>query len=297
LKQTVLVTGAGGQLGRELVLSAGSQVNCVGLDRVALDIGEPIAIDKLLREVQPQLLINAAAYTAVDKAESEPELAWKVNAQGPGHLASACAARGVRMIHVSTDFVFNGEATRPYLPDAPTSPVSEYGRGKLAGEQAVQLALPGALIVRTSWVYSRFGANFVKTMLRLMSEREELGVVCDQVGTPTWARGLAQALWAAAQRPQLQGIYHWSDAGQCSWYDFAQAIYEEGRAAGLLSKDVEIKPIPGTSYPTPAHRPAYSVLDKTSSLQDFEMQGVAWREQLRCMLLGMNEHRFEGQEK
>jgi len=297
LKQTVLVTGAGGQLGRELVLSAGSQVNCVGLDRVALDIGDPIAIDKLLREVQPQLLINAAAYTAVDKAESEPELAWKVNAQGPGHLASACAARGVRMIHVSTDFVFNGEATRPYLPDAPTSPVSEYGRGKLAGEQAVQLALPGALIVRTSWVYSRFGANFVKTMLRLMSEREELGVVCDQVGTPTWARGLAQALWAAAQRPQLQGIYHWSDAGQCSWYDFAQAIYEEGRAAGLLSKDVEIKPIPGTSYPTPAHRPAYSVLDKTSSLQDFEMQGVAWREQLRCMLLGMNEHRFEGQEK
>ena len=297
MKQTVLVTGAGGQLGRELVLSAGSQVNCVGLDRVALDIGDPIAIDKLLREVQPQLLINAAAYTAVDKAESEPELAWKVNAQGPGHLASACAARGVRMIHVSTDFVFNGEATRPYLPDAPTSPVSEYGRGKLAGEQAVQLALPGALIVRTSWVYSRFGANFVKTMLRLMSEREELGVVCDQVGTPTWARGLAQALWAAAQRPQLQGIYHWSDAGQCSWYDFAQAIYEEGRAAGLLSKDVEIKPIPGTSYPTPAHRPAYSVLDKTSSLQDFEMQGVAWREQLRCMLLGMNEHRFEGQEK
>lgn len=289
MKQTVVVTGAGGQLGRELTLTASSDVECIAFDRQSLDIVDPAAIYDLLQHKQPQLLINTAAYTAVDKAEVEPDLAMDVNARGPGHLATACAAAGVRMIHVSTDFVFDGEAARPYQPDAPTAPVSEYGRSKLAGERAVHSALPGALIVRTSWVYSRFGANFVKTMLRLMSERDELGVVCDQVGTPTWARGLANALWAAADRPQLQGTYHWSDAGVCSWYDFAQAIYEEGRSVGLLEGEVKIKPIPGSSYPTPAHRPAYSVLDKTSSWRDFETQGVAWREQLRAMLLDMKE--------
>lgn len=289
MKQTVLITGAGGQLGRELVLTAGAEVDCIACGRETLDISNRDMIAEMLRETQPQLLINTAAYTAVDKAELEPDLAMAVNARGSGYLATACAVAGVRMIHVSTDFVFDGEATQPYSPDAPTAPASEYGRGKLAGEQAVRTALPGALIVRTSWVYSRFGANFVKTMLRLMSEREELGVVCDQLGTPTWARGLANALWAAAERPQLQGIYHWSDVGVCSWYDFAQAIYEEGRAVELLHKEVKIKPIPGSSYPTPAHRPAYSVLDKTCSWRDFEMEGVPWREQLRAMLLDLKE--------
>jgi len=151
-------------------------------------------------------------------------------------------------------------------------------------------ALPGALIVRTSWVYSRFGSNFVKTMLHLMSERDELGVVCDQVGTPTWARGLAQAIWAAVSRPELHGIYHWSDSGVCSWYDFALAIYEEGSAIGILDRNTQVNPIPGSSYPTPAHRPAYSVLDKTKSWNDFEIEGVAWREQLGSMLLDMKEH-------
>lgn len=297
MKQTVLVTGAGGQLGRELVLVASSAVDCVAVNRKTLNIADPEAVSAQLKETQPQLVINTAAYTAVDKAESEPEQAWRINAHGPGILATACAAQGVRMIHLSTDFVFSGDASQPYQPGAPCSPVSEYGRGKLAGEKAVLEALPEALIVRTSWVYSRFGANFVKTMLRLMSEREELGVVCDQLGTPTWARGLAQALWAAASRPQLQGIYHWSDEGVCSWYDFARAIYEEGRAAGLLTSEVEIKPIPGASYPTPAQRPVYSVLDKTSSWRDFELQGVAWREQLRSMLLDMKAYKEEGSEQ
>ncbi len=289
MKQTVLITGAGGQLGRELLLTAGSAFNCIGVDRKGLDISDPDAIVSILRESQADVLINAAAYTAVDKAESEPELAGRVNALAPGYLASACAANDVRMIHLSTDFVFDGEATQPYQPDSPTAPVSEYGRGKLAGEVAVESVLPEALIVRTSWVYSRFGSNFVKTMLHLMSEREQLGVVCDQFGTPTWARGLAQALWAAAARPQLHGTYHWSDAGVCSWYDFACAIYEEGRAVGLLKNEVRVKPIPASNYPTPAHRPAYSVLDKTSSWRDFELEGVAWRDQLRSMLLDMKE--------
>jgi dTDP-4-dehydrorhamnose reductase len=293
LKQTVLITGAGGQLGRELQLTAGSAFNCIPVDRKGLDISDPEAIANKLRESKADILINAAAYTAVDKAESEPDLAARVNALAPGYLASACAANDVRMIHLSTDFVFDGEATQPYQPQSATAPVSEYGRGKLAGEVAVQSALPEALIVRTSWVYSRFGSNFVKTMLRLMSEREELGVVCDQLGTPTWARGLAQALWAAAARPQLGGTYHWSDAGVCSWHDFACAIYEEGRAVGLLDNEVVIKPIPASSYPTPAHRPAYSVLDKTNSWRDFEVEGVAWRDQLRSMLLDMKEHSNE----
>ncbi len=293
MKQTVLVTGAGGQLGRELALTAGSAVDCIVIERSALDIGDSAAVLALLAAHKPQLLINAAAYTAVDNAESEPELAWRANAQAPGDLAAACAAQGVRMIHLSTDFVFDGAASEPYQPYFPTSPVSEYGRGKLAGEEAVRESLPEALIVRTGWVYSRFGANFVKTMLRLMSQRDQLAVVSDQVGTPTWARGLANALWAAADRPQLSGIYHWSDAGQCSWYEFARAIYEEGRAAGLLSKSVEIDPIPATSYPTPARRPLYSVLDKKSTWRDFELEGVAWREQLRTMLLDMKEHEDE----
>lgn len=293
LKQTVLITGAGGQLGRELLLTAGPAFNCVGVDHKELDICDPDAIQSALRDCEADALINAAAYTAVDKAEAEPELAQRVNGLAPGYLAAACAASNVRMIHLSTDFVFDGEAAQPYSPSATTSPVSEYGRGKLAGEAAVQEALAEALIVRTSWVYSRFGNNFVKTMLRLMSDREELGVVCDQLGTPTWARGLAQALWAAAERPQLQGIYHWSDVGVCSWHDFACAIYEEARAAGLLSADVVVKPIPASSYPTPAHRPAYSVLDKASSWADFECEGVPWRNQLRSMLMDMKEYSNE----
>jgi dTDP-4-dehydrorhamnose reductase len=295
LKQTVLITGAGGQLGRELVLTAPSKVVCVAVDRQGLDIGDGEAVTSLLEKTRPQLLINAAAYTAVDRAESEPENAQRVNTRGPANLAAACAAQGVRLIHLSTDFVFDGNATEAYQPDAPCSPMSEYGRGKLAGEKAVYDALPEALIVRTGWVYSCFGANFVKTMLRLMAERDDLGVVCDQRGTPAWARGLANALWAAAARPHLRGVYHWSDRGVCSWYDFALAIYEEGRAVGLLSTDVEIRPIPASSYPTPAHRPAYSVLDKTSSWRDLELEGVPWREQLRSMLIDMKAHEYEGQ--
>jgi dTDP-4-dehydrorhamnose reductase len=188
------------------------------------------------------------------------------------------------LIHISTDFVFDGSASQPYKPDAATAPLGEYGRSKRAGELAVQSVLPQALILRTGWVYSRYGSNFVKTMLRLMSERDDLAVVADQVGTPTWAHGLAEAVWACAARPQLSGIYHWSDAGVCSWYDFAVAICEEAFALGLLASTVKIRPITALEYPTPAHRPAYSVLDKTNSWRDFALAGVHWRQQLRAML-------------
>lgn len=284
MKQKVVVLGAAGQLGRELVQSAGTQVECVALTRRDLDIGDPVAVADSLAQLAPELLINAAAYTAVDAAEKEVAAAHCANAEGPAHLARACKDMGARLIHISTDFVFDGAASMPYPVDAPTAPLGEYGRSKLAGEQAVRAILPEALVLRTGWVYSSYGNNFVKTMLRLMADREELGVVADQVGTPTWASGLASAVWAAAQKPGLRGIYHWSDAGVCSWYDFAVAICEEACALGLLARPVNVRPIPASAYPTPAQRPSYSVLDKADSWRDFALEGVHWRQQLRNML-------------
>ena len=290
MTKKVLVVGAGGQLGQELQRTSGPDIECLPMTRAQLDVADLAVVTQCLAAVAPQLVINAAAYTAVDKAESEVDAAQRGNVAGPLALAQACAQQGVRLIHISTDFVFDGSASQPYKPDAATAPLGEYGRSKRAGELAVQSVIPQALILRTGWVYSRYGSNFVKTMLRLMSERDDLAVVADQVGTPTWAHGLAEAVWACAARPQLSGIYHWSDAGVCSWYDFACAIYEEGRAVGLLNNEVAVKPIAASSYPTLAHRPAYSVLDKANSWREFELQGVPWRDQLRSMLLDMKEH-------
>lgn len=286
---TVVIVGANGQLGRELQLAAPAGVHCVGLDRTQLDICDAAAVQRCLLELQPAWVVNAAAYTAVDRAEQEEALALQVNAAGAANLAAACADQAARLLQVSTDFVFDGESGRPYPTDATAAPLGAYGRSKLEGERAVQRALPNALILRTGWVYSRFGSNFVKTMLRLMSERDTLAVVCDQVGTPTWARGLAQAAWAIVVRPQLQGIYHWSDAGVCSWYDFAVAIAEEGYAAGLLPSPVTVTPIPARDYPTPARRPPCSVLDKQRSWQELELPPRHWRVQLRAMLMDLKD--------
>lgn len=293
MQQKVVIVGAGGQLGRELERSAPASVSCLSLQRCKLDIGDRDAVNRRLRELAPAQVINAAAYTAVDRAESEPGLAWRINAEGAGHLAQVCGEIGARLLHVSTDFVFDGEASRPYPPGAPTAPLGEYGRSKLAGEESVLRTLPDAFIMRTAWVYSAFGGNFVKTMLRLMREREELAVVDDQVGTPTWARGLAQALWAATDRPELGGIYHWTDAGVASWYDFAVAIGEEGHGIGLLERPVTVHPIPASDYPTPARRPAYSVLDKRESWRDLGVAGIHWRQQLRAMLADLKESENE----
>jgi dTDP-4-dehydrorhamnose reductase len=284
LSQKVLVTGAGGQLGQELMRSAPPGFDCVGLDRSMLDIGDLDAVLALVRRENPQILINAAAYTAVDKAESEPALARRVNTNGPANLARACLELNTRLLHVSTDFIFDGESSSPYGPTDTPAPVGEYGRGKLAGEREVLAIASAALIIRTGWVYSIFGSNFVKTMLRLMAERDQLSVVADQVGTPTWAGGLAKAIWAASSQQELAGIYHWSDSGVCSWYDFAVAINEEACAIGLLDRTIKIIPIPARDYPTPARRPAYSVLDKEKSWIDFQLEGVHWRSQLRSML-------------
>ena len=293
MKEKVVVLGAGGQLGRELLVTVPSGVDCTGLVRAELDIAHRALLGPRLAELSPQLVINAAAYTAVDAAESEPAEAGRANAQGPADLAAICSERGIRLLHISTDFVFDGESSTPYQTTAATAPLGEYGRSKLAGEREIQRLLPGALIMRTGWVYSRFGNNFVKTMLRLMAQRDELAVVADQVGTPTWARGLANALWAAAGHPELQGVYHWSDEGQCSWYDFALAICEEALDLGLLSRPVVIRPIPGSDYPTAAKRPSYSVLDKTRSWQDLSLPAIPWRTQLRSMLIDLKESENE----
>lgn len=284
MSEKVLVTGAGGQLGRELVRCAPPQFECIGLDRAMLDISDLQAVMAIVAHENPRLIINAAAYTAVDEAESEPALARKINTLGAANLAKACLDTNTRLVHVSTDFVFNGQSSSPYCPTDTPAPLGEYGRSKLAGEREVLALLPNALIIRTGWVYSQFGNNFVKTMLRLMAQRDALSVVADQVGTPTWAKGLADAIWNASGKSGLADIYHWSDSGVCSWYDFAVAISEEASALGLLERPIKIRPIPARDYPTPALRPAYSVLDKEKSWNDFQIEGVHWRCQLRAML-------------
>jgi dTDP-4-dehydrorhamnose reductase len=280
-----LVVGAAGQLGQELLRTAPARVEVTALDREGLDI---VALDTVLEvvaELRPDVIINAAAYTAVDGAETKPDLAVSVNAEGPGHLARAAERSGARLLHVSTDFVFDGQAQQPYCPRQEPRPLGIYGHSKLAGERRVQEILPlQSVILRTAWVYSSFGANYVKTMLRLMNERDELRVVADQVGSPTWAFGLAQALWAFLDHPAAHGIFHWTDAGSCSWYDFACAIYSEGRALGLIDRELSIVAIPTSEYPTAAQRPAYSVLDCASTLELLGLEAADWDVQLPKML-------------
>ncbi|MEO6186443.1 MAG: dTDP-4-dehydrorhamnose reductase [Steroidobacteraceae bacterium] len=281
----VLITGAGGQLGFELQRTAPAGVSVCALKSGDCDIGDANAVAAVVRREAPDVIINAAAYTAVDKAESDPAAAERVNAQGPLNLAGS----GARLLHVSTDFVFDGLRGTPWKPADPTQPLSVYGRSKLAGEQPVLALGARGLVLRTSWVYSTHGNNFVKTMLKLMGTRPELRVVADQIGAPTWARGLAGALWRCVDRPALSGVHHWRDAGAASWYDFAVAIGEEGAQLGLLPAAVPVHPIGTLDYPTPARRPAFSLLDCTSTWQALELTPPHWRIQLRGMLKEMKE--------
>jgi dTDP-4-dehydrorhamnose reductase len=283
----VLITGAGGQLGRELLRTAPADAVVIALASADCDIGDAASVARAIAAHKPDVIINAAGYTAVDKAEAEPAAADRVNAQGPAHLAAA--AGGARLLHVSTDFVFDGSQGRPWRTDDPTAPLSVYGHSKLAGEAPVLALGNRGAVLRTSWVYSKFGSNFVKTMLKLMASRPELRVVADQVGAPTWARGLAEALWRMAGRPDLHGLYHWRDAGAASWYDFAVAIAEEGAALQLLAKPVAVAPIETRDYPVPARRPAYSLLDCTETWRRLELTPPHWRTQLRRMLLELKE--------
>lgn len=275
-----LIAGAGGQLGRALQACAPVGVTVIAPPEAEFDITDTATVARVIADSRADIVFNAAAYTAVDKAQADAAQAQRINA----YAVALLAAHAPRLVHVSTDFVFDGTASQPYAPDAAPNPVSAYGATKLAGEIA---AGPDALIVRTAWVYAAVGSNFVHTMLRLMRERPEVRVVADQIGTPTHVAGLARALWTLSAAG-AHGLHHWTDAGVASWYDFAMAIQEEALAIGLLDAAVPIIPIRTRDYPTPAQRPAYSVLDKTSS---WAITGPAahWRCELRLCLAAIRE--------
>ena len=294
----VLLTGATGQLGQALIASRPEGVELVSLGRSDLDLANAAACQHLVRQHQPDWLLNAGAYTAVDRAEGDPDLAMAVNAGAPQAFAETLAHTGGRLLQVSTDFVFNGQQGSPYRPDQTPEPLGVYGASKAAGERAVLAALgPGrARILRTSWVYGPVGANFCLTMLRLHALKaaagEPLAVVADQVGCPTASSGLAAACWRAigigtdgiGTDPGVAAILHWSDAGAASWYDFAVAIGELGVAAGLLEQAARVRPIPTSAYPTPAARPAYSLLDCTASRELLGLEPTHWRAALAEVL-------------
>ncbi len=279
----ILITGADGQVGCSLSANAPIGFQAIAANRSVLDITDPEAVLLWVAENNISGIINAAAYTAVDRAEEESSQAFRVNADGPKNLARAAREAEIPLVHISTDFVFDGRKGSPYEPTDPVSPVSVYGESKARGEVFVSEVHPDSAIIRTSWVYSKGYPNFMSTMLRLMKEKEKLSVVADQIGTPTFAEPLALTCWNALQN-ELSGIFHWSDAGVASWYDFAVAIQEEGLHAGLLERPIPISPIRTIDYPTPAARPPYSVLDKTASWQAFDCPSVHWREALREVL-------------
>ena len=281
----VLLTGAGGQLGQALCDSVPQGLELIATGRQQLNLADAQACRAAVEQHRPDWVLNAGAYTAVDKAESEPELAQAVNAGAPRAFAEALAERGGRLLQVSTDFVFNGQQGHPYQPTQPRQPLGIYGSSKAAGEEALEATLgcgvaDAATILRTSWVYGPVGRNFLLTMLRLHRLKAEAGepllVVADQVGCPTSTFGLAEACWAVIQQ-QVAGIHHWSDAGVASWYDFAVAIGELAVARGLIPKAAKVRPISTAEYPTPAQRPAYSLLACADTRRQLQRQPQHWR--------------------
>ena len=283
----VLVTGARGQAGAALTASTPAGTEVIAVDRAQLDITDRARVLDTVGRAKPAVVINAAAYTAVDRAEEEQDAAFRINCDGAGHLAEAAQAAGARMIQISTDYVFDGTRSTPYRPEDAPNPLGVYGRSKLAGEQVVAERTQGrALIVRTAWVYAATGQNFVRTMLRLLRERPEVRVVGDQIGTPTHAAGLARALWGFVRHPDARGIWHWTDAGVASWYDFAVAIRAVIATRDDTARLAEVVPITTAEYPTAARRPAYGVLDKGAT---WSLLGPAahWSEELRRCLAAM----------
>lgn len=277
----IVVTGANGQLGSELkeLLGSYDNVETFFLDRKQLPLDQTLIIQDILSMYEPDVIIHAAAYTAVDKAESEPELADRINHLASEEIAQYCRLHGVRLLAVSTDYVFDGTSSEPLSEGAAVSPINTYGLTKWKGEQAIQKWCPEAIILRTSWVYSSYGSNFVKTMLRLMNERDEISVINDQIGSPTYARDLARAIVTILLTKEwVPGIYNYSNEGEISWYDFAVAIRD------LNGLDCLIHAIPTSSYPTPAKRPSYSLLDKRKIVTTYGLEVPEWEDSLKEML-------------
>jgi dTDP-4-dehydrorhamnose reductase len=290
---TILLTGVNGQVGYELQHTLSVLGRAVALDRSQLDLSDTAAIRRIVREIKPNLIINPAAYTAVDKAESEPELAFAINAEAPTVLAEEAAKLGAMLVHYSTDYVYDGTKLSPYVETDATNPLSIYGKSKLAGEAAIRAVGLPHLILRTSWVYGARGKNFLRTILRLASEREQLRVVSDQIGVPTWSRTIAEATASALLNwdDSKSGTYHLTSAGETSWHGFAQAIVEEygmlreARKWPVLKAGVvNIEAITTTEYPTPAPRPANSRLDCTKFANTFSEVMPGWHEALKEVL-------------
>jgi dTDP-4-dehydrorhamnose reductase len=283
----VWITGANGQVGRALLQQAPASVHAIALGRHNADLHDTRWISALEQESPPALILHVGAWTAVDKAETEREAAWNVNVEATRALGECAARHHAHLIYVSTDYVFPGDRPVPWSPDDSTGPLSWYGETKLQGERALQ-SITGlqCAIVRTSWVYDAQGQNFLRTMLRLMSERDNIGVVADQFGTPTSSNDLACFLWQVAQA-RATGVFHFSNAGSASWYDFAVAIYEEATALGLLHRSVSIRPIATADYPTPARRPAFSILNRATAWELAGAPSPHWRVSLRTVLQGL----------
>ena len=278
----ILITGSNGQLGSELrdIFESDSRYETYFLDRKQLPLDQTLIIQDILGMYQPDLIIHAAAYTAVDKAESEPVLADAINHLASEEIAQYCRLHGTKLIAISTDYVFDGNSDLALTEDAPVDPINAYGMTKLKGEQAILKWHAESIVIRTSWVYSDYGNNFVKTMIRLMTERDEISVINDQVGSPTYARDLARAIVDIIEGEDwVGGLYHYSNEGEISWYDFATAIKE------IKGLDCKINPIPTTEYPTPAKRPKYSLLDKSKIKRTFKVEVPGWKESLQKMLM------------
>jgi dTDP-4-dehydrorhamnose reductase len=282
----VLLIGANGQVGQELQLTLPQLGEVISISRTELDLTNSEKISHLIEEIHPDYLVNAAAYTAVDRAENEPELAQLINATAPKVMAEWSEKFGIKFLHISTDYVFDGRKNTPYLESDTTNPLGVYGRSKLAGEEQIQGSNSNAIILRTAWVYGSYGkGNFVKTMLRLAKEREELKVVVDQVGSPTWAKDIAEAITGLlinADNPS--GIYHFTNSGVASWFDLTKAIFEEAKTNNIPLKIQRVIPITTAEYPTPAVRPAYSVLSGQKISQPLGYIPPYWRDSLKSML-------------
>lgn len=287
----ILLLGGNGQVGRALRRTLPALGELVVATRdgadadVVADFDAPQALPGLVARIAPDVVVNAAAHTAVDRAEAEPEAAFRANAEAPAALARGCAVTGALLVQYSTDYVFDGRGTRPYREDDATAPLGVYGASKLAGEEAIRASGARHAILRTAWVYAAHGRNFLHTMLRLAAEREELRVVADQIGTPTPAAWIAEATAHILRRGlAASGTWHLVAAGQTSWHGFAEAIMDEALAAGLLARRPRVLPIATADYPTPARRPAYSVLDTTKAQREFGLAPPAWRAGLRATL-------------